>query len=256
MNLQAIRYRSLACFISILVLVATSSCRSSPEPTATPSPEPINPGLTLGVPCEPPCWLDIQPGVTTLQEAEAILQQYIEEGIVLSWSDHTQGECDDVGLVVWDVFTHPRYADGFIAFVDGLVFQIAISPPDESYTYTLGELVERYGPPELVSGESGGRCECHSYPQGERFQKVVYYLSNGMQLVVTGRVSMHGCMCPNMVVEWARFFEPMSFSELQPLLDPIYSPSDTPPPYTYCDNFLAFGVKEPLIEWHGFGSGY
>jgi hypothetical protein len=201
--------------------------------------------------------LDIQPGVTTLQEAEAILQQYIEEGIVLSWSDRTQGECDDVGLVVWDVFTHPRYADGFIAFVDGLAFQIAISPPDESYTYTLGELVERYGPPDLVSGESGGRCECHSFwPPGERFGMVVYYLSKGMQFVLRAPISMHGCMCPNMVVEWARYFEPMSFSELQSLLDPIYTPSNPPPPYSYCDLFLGIGIEEPLVEWHGFGSGY
>ena len=233
----------------------TSTGESVPRPTATPPPEPVNPGLTLGTPCSPPCWLDIRPGITTLEEAETILKHYSDQGIVLSWRDYVQGECAQVGVVVWEVSTHSRFANALITFKDDVVYRITVVPPNDSYAYTLGELVDRYGPPELVSHPQWNcsGCDTAREARGERIGLRLYYPGKGMMFDLYVSFLMGGCMCRDMVIEFGTYFTPMPFSELRRRLVPLDAP---PPDYTYCDNFLYVGFEEPLVEWHGFGPGY
>jgi len=261
------------CAMLIFGLIVLSACKAktspsvSPSPalTATPMPEPLCPGLTVGIPCSPPCWLDIQPGITTLQQAHDILRRYADEDIVLSRSIITPIECFNTDLTVLDVKTQSRFADAIIVFKKDLVYSITIQPPDTmplydseraSYAYTFGELVERYGDPERVSLFGAGCSECSKishWDAGLSFSSSVYYPNQGMMFVLNAPDRMLGCLCPNMIVVGGRYFTPISFSQLEPSLLPCdFEPGD----YSACERELMIYCEEETTEWHGFGGGY
>lgn len=67
----------------------------APAPTSTPVPTVVNRGLAWGVPCEPPCWEGLTPGVSTTDEVIRLLRELKQSGRVEAFS------CGDGGCAVY-----------------------------------------------------------------------------------------------------------------------------------------------------------
>jgi len=276
MHLRFEKYRLTFDTTLIFLFVLVTSCQSASTPTIYPAsslaphstpivkasptftPELSKADLALGITCSPPCWLDIRPGITTLLEGRAVLERYSDEGIVTEWEEFNLAEqtpelareCPE--LVIWIVETTSGFADAVITgnIASNKVHRINISTHSLHTSYTLGQMVNYYGPPEAVSNLDSdlcSNCSTASWDPGETISLRAYYPSKGMMFSMSAPLSMHGCMCPDMMLGSIFYFTPISLAEFLSL--PY-------PPNSICDSWLEVGIDEPVIEWHGFGPGY
>ena len=236
---------------------------SAPDPTAKPDVTPTattfpstveaDVDRTLSATCAPPCWLDIWPGITTKQQARATLERYSREGIVIDWIEMEWQDCP--GITLWPVDVNPHFTGATLVFELDTVDHISV---DLYPFYTLGRLVDRYGPPEFVSNlNSRGICsDCRTamsgWTPGERVDEMIslgaYYPTQGMTFSMEAPISMQGCMCPDIVVSAGFYYSPMTIDEFENLKEPS----------NICQAVVWKGRSgnEPVVEWHGFGPGY
>ncbi len=261
MHSRFVKRPFLVYLLFLLVLSLICACKPHPVSTALPTPtlDWLDPGLTLES-CFPPCWLELQPGITSLQEAKTILNKYSEKGLISGWQETSIGECpDSTWSQIFSVLgsNPPAWGTYFaIAFKNEQVYSIAIEPPENWRTYTLGQLVDLHGFPEFVTDYDLGDCyNCDIvYRESERVIGLrVYYPSKGMQFALTADSQLQGCMCPDMVVENAYYFVPVSTDRFRDLLMPWdVSSSDS----LRCQSEFKACCDNDVVEWHGFGGGY
>jgi hypothetical protein len=136
---------------TLIVLALTftlAACGGIDAPFAAPTPTHISPTNTLFYnpdlrrnpldtePCAPPCWQNIVPDVSTLEDVERIRRDELD----------TSGECltdigTDLGLVLCPG------ADIWLD-ADSIVDHIQLSP---SETITMGQIIDHYGEPDTAS---------------------------------------------------------------------------------------------------------
>lgn len=101
-------------------------------------------------PCKLPCWHYIVPGETTKDKAKEIVLglDFVEPSSVREMVD----EDSDWTWIEWDARS-PYTGNGSIGLIDGVVESIVV---EGRFDATLGQLVERYGPPERYQVDASG----------------------------------------------------------------------------------------------------
>lgn len=211
----------------------------SPQPTSTPIPTVVEPGLAYGIPCKPPCWRGLIPGKSTGEEAAQAIEQLRAEG----WAGHITG-----GVVEgsYHVSPSPFTSDDTIDVIieDNVVTQIRGSTL--LFYYSIGNLVEQLGPPEWVypTARTVEKCTCEEWrPPDEPMRNVPVYLlypSQGMWFLALVPLNGLGCVCPEMKVTVFSYHAPYSVKEILEKEHPLV---------------LQYATEQDILEWHGFG-GY
>jgi hypothetical protein len=140
------------CAIGVLLLAAACHVPSSgslplrQEPTATLNPAYVDRSLITGDPCAAPCWMGIQPGLATPEEAERLIASlpYVSN----ESADTVDSDWIDGGLatfVVHHCSFHPNAPCITYAVVGGLVVQLHI---DALFDMSFGDVVDALGPPD------------------------------------------------------------------------------------------------------------
>ena len=100
--------------------------------------------LPASEPCEPPCWSGITPGRSTEGQVRALVEQLPGHG-VSAGLEHGKR----VVLHYWNSgYTESRYRYNGIRSVDNIVERIELY--FDRANYTLGNLIDIYGPPHKV----------------------------------------------------------------------------------------------------------
>ncbi len=132
------RPRIFLAFVCLALLI--SACRGIPQsPTSTGNLDIGDGGLLSQVPCGPPCFYGITPGITTRVEAEQALQRYGLDRNCEYFDTTRDGgvrglACDAVGIVL--------QADS------DTISSIGYQP---SLSITVGDVVARHGTPSVVA---------------------------------------------------------------------------------------------------------
>lgn len=239
--------------ISLTVFMASCATRQtmilsvnetpSFQPTNTPLPTVVEPGLAYGIPCKPPCWRGLVPGQSTGEEAAQAIEQLRGKG----WADHIDGSAVEGG---YHVFPSPSTSHGRIDVVieDNIVTQINGSTL--LFYYSVGNLVEQLGPPENLYPTSRMTVErtCEEWePPNEPMQNVpvhLLYPSRGLWFLALVPFNGSGLVCPEMKVTTFSYYAPYSITEVLEGKHPLGI-------YTALES----ATEQDVLDWHGFG-GY
>lgn len=241
------RLRSGTVFVILFVTTTLTSCVGgypSLEPTYTPVPTVVEPGLGYGVPCKPPCWRGIVPGRSTRQEVAQAIEQLRAEG----WAYYI-ADGSSVGGG-YSISPSPFTSQGTIdVIMRGDI--VTVIHGTTLFYYPIGTLIEQFGGPERVWPLRAYMCSsCEEWePQTEStvsYPVHLLYPSQGLWFMMLVPESGIGCICPEMRVVSFCYYAPVS---LQEALENDYLAN-------LCTSSLKGVTEEDLVEWHGFGGGY
>ncbi len=240
---------SIMVFTLILVIFLITSCRGgSPlsEPTTTPIPTVIEPGLAYGIPCKPPCWQGLIPGQSTRQEAAQAIEQLQAEG----WADHIVDGSSAFGG--YSISPSPFTSHGTIHVTIENNVVTKIHSTTLLFYYPIESMVDQFGAPEGLYLVHRGSTICSSCEEWEPPTELemsspihLLYPGQGLWFLALVPMSGEGCICPEMEVVSFCYYSPRS---LQEALNDEY--------LTTLFVALKGATEEDLVEWHGFGGGY
>lgn len=251
---KVLAYVSKVC-LAVAVLAATGCSpgilRGTPEPTATPTQAPTavpthhcdaptrtpyadaSPELDISLlndePCRAPCWHNITPGVSDEEDVRAQLKSspFVKEG-TLGYGPTLIGE------VPVNVF-HWKARDRFynrITLSEEKVLWIDIWI---DHDWTLGDVVDKFGPPEGVYDG----LDCH---HGCLYYVRFHYPTQGVWLEsITDCYGGEGRITRDLRVSVVQYFEPTT-------LEGLCSEAHLVPP-EYTEDCLS-----EIVEWRGFFS--
>ncbi len=208
-----------------------------PDPTSTPIPTVVEPGLAYGIPCKPPCWQELTPGKSTVEEAMQVMEQLRDSERVYHIQDNLPWQ--------YDVYPLPATSAGVIhvTIEDGTVTRIVGTL---LFYYPVGTLIEQFGSPEELYLITKGGTACSSCDEWEPTEPTdmpvmsvparLLYPSQGLGFSILIPLSGLGCICPEMKVVGFRYYAPTSMREAIAEFDRV--------------------TEEDLVEWHGFEGGY
>lgn len=213
----------------LLVLISALSCSCKPDP-----PE-LDISLLTDVPCRAPCWHNIVPGVSDEDQVRVQLQgnPVVKKGTLMH-------EPTEWGGVQLDMFAWQARSEHYnrVHLRDGKVLRIQIRV---DHDWTLGEAVDKFGPPEGVYAKIYG----HEYTG---YVVVFHYPAQGLifdsnTLPIDRRVYLgdgKGVLQEDLKVTETTYFAPTS---LEGMMSEVYfySPEDM-------EDWLA-----DIHEWEGFG---
>lgn len=239
--------------IMLLAITLVSGCGAqpkwfppTPDPDSTPRapvPTVVDRGLAYGVPCKPPCWEGLVPGVSTESEVRQTLEHLSEIGQIPEYTCSPR-MCGIVGV--------PGVPEGWmdIHLQEGVVSRIQ---GDVQFDFDVQRLFDLIGEPAWV-GSNGwsNNCTCEKQDTVEPHWALVslVYPERGAEFTLKVRQSQGGCVCPEMQVTWFEYFAPVS--SLEGYLDYLqkeYAPGNTTPSGLWFQ-------EGTYVEWHGFGPGY
>lgn len=112
----------------------------------------VDKSILTGLPCVPPCWQGITPGVTTSDEALAIISNspYIEMESIERHGTTTTGG------VTWHLRAPGRRIQPGLSWDSGIVDMIRMGL---NFDLTVQEVLNKFGNPVVVSVEEGGQPE-------------------------------------------------------------------------------------------------
>lgn len=202
------------CFLPLAIISLLGACSGLPLFGARPEPQS----------CLLPCWYGITPGKTTYAEAEAILRS-LPELRDFSDSDWWWG-VSKRGWVKYGVLGCP--ARGTWGTEQGIVTWMAIELPT-SYPLTLGEIVERYGPPESYS--TYYITSPHGPPQSDYWSVTLDYFQSGFIVGAEARPERKGQVRPDLEVTDIAVFIPTTMEEYYRKNDLSLDPEFLPHPW-------------------------
>ncbi len=108
----------------------------------------VDNSIITGLPCAPPCWQGITPGVTSSDNALGILSNspYIEKGSIKQAGTTTSGGC------TWRWRSSGRRGQPGLSWENGIVDTIQIGL---TFDFSVQEVIEKFGNPEFVSVVEG-----------------------------------------------------------------------------------------------------
>lgn len=237
--------------------IPTIKPTESPEPPPSPTPVPqavqdafVVANMLSGDPCEPPCWQEITPGVSSREDVADIARQLEEQGVLQLAPGSTAFFCDAVLLMPDAEIGSGQLGHVEIGFDrDGYVSFLYAYYHERSLLYDAEQVIERYGEPEAIFAFDlqGSSCSCEewddSYYDHARLGAYLLYPSRGMTLVVEMPRAYRGCICPRFLVVDIYLYPPTSLVEAQ---QEEYTPVCAMNP---C-------LPDHILAWHGFGAGY
>lgn len=228
MKNKNIKIKQMIALLAFSVLVCCLSCSTSSTITATkitptitqtisPIPTPTPRNFLLDPACDPPCWEGIIPGVTTKDDAMAILRQ---NELVLPNSIELYNEHEKEAVQF--KWTNRLHGMGFIMFDDQeKVWEITLPV---FMTMSLDTAFKRYGEPDSISiiDYNNKRIVEFYYPdQGIGFTISLYSDSQ---------------IKPTSVLTLIFYFDPNNKNDLK------------------CHSFGCTALHGELIPWKGYGS--
>jgi len=131
-----------------------------------------------GIPCAPPCWEGVTPGQTTVQTAFRIWNAApsIMPGSVFT-EEHQSVDYHLSGSIFWGRTdgVNGGYAQYHGGASDPIIDSIQLNP---NGSFTLDEVIKRYGPPTHISANAGYGIE----GQGPAYSFAVFYHNYGIKL--------------------------------------------------------------------------
>ena len=240
-------------FIWLCFILGSGGCKSaakatpiaqSPVPTwPIPLPTIMDRGLLYGEPCDPPCWEDITPGISSESDVIEALERLEEEGRIKSYARTSDTH-------YWALF--PSGDTLNIGFVDGIVSILALGYNRLTFDYRVKQVIECFGEPEAYGGYSNfarDSCPCDDWDDSEIYNTYLddagylLYPSRGVAVFVGIPNDYLGCVCPEMYASPIYYFSPVSLADI------IQENDDSTPGILTWD-------KENIIQWHGYGPGY
>jgi len=208
------------------------------------SPVYVDRGLAQGMPCQPPCWEGLTPGISTEAEVRQTLERLQKSGQIPPFyatsSLYRIGEDWRGGIQIW-------IEDGRLALIDGAV----------GFDLDAQQLIDRMSVPQAVVPAQLGvttTCACeahhvsvtpsHWYGYDPNSGSSLYYPEKGMVFTIAIPPQDEGCICPYMKVTGFIYTPPMTTAQGQ---------------WQYWVNFYLYSAtihESDLVPWHGFGSGY
>lgn len=171
-----------------------------------------------GNPCQPPCWENIKPGQTTLQEVKEKLKQ---NNLVQNIQEVAY---QDRGQLSWDWIGTDR--GGTISYHAASTKQVTIIGPGFS-TIKFQDILDAYGEPNYVQAEVN---QPNEKGQAVSYHIFVLYSQKGFALAEGGNVKPS--LDSNLQLEGLRFFVPNSLEEILPI--------------------LSVGTSKTMVLWQGF----
>ena len=197
----------------------------------------LDASLLTDDPCAAPCWQNIVPGVTTFEEAQSQLETspFVRKGS-LDYHVAESGETHD--RFSWHGRSTKYY--NYLYLREGKVVLIDIHP---DYTLTLGQVVDKFGPPERVYvglGLGGNLLIAYlDYPaQGLRFTAEWPVRDRTERRIVDSGIAL---LTEDREIVEVAYFAP------GPLEDVLQNPHRYPPKGRV-EEYL-----ERAQEWEGFG---
>ena len=217
---------ALLSLVFVLSILCMAGCGIKTEPDKS---------LLTGDPCSPPCWHNIVPGVSTEDDVRRELEgNLVKRGLLRYRATEQNGVPLDV--FTWEV--SGKKING-IYLQKGQVLKMMINV---TYALTLGEIVEKYGPPEGIYARLGG-------PEYWNYLILFYYSSQGFSVTsYTSKVNPDqyrvrqgiGILSKDMQVDEVAYFAPTSLGSM--VRDVFLLDGDS------ADRHLA-----NVSEWQGFG---
>ncbi len=127
--------KTLSIFVSLIILFSLVACK----PTYT--------FILEDTACNPPCWNDITPGIST--EAEAVFLLKNNPQVINSSIDRNIDVRQETINIYWDFFDKPG-AYGFIKIRQGKVEGISFFPSYGKIALRLTQLFQEFGEPGKV----------------------------------------------------------------------------------------------------------
>jgi len=242
----------------MIVAFVTTSCAALRAETQTPVPFPsseltyppvptvVEPGLAYGIPCRPPCWQNLTPGKSTIQDADREMERLRASGWAYSVGGDYRG---------YTIRPSPDSIHGtiFIKIKDGMVDRIM---GNVLFDLPVGILIKRIGEPEALYVVGGGKCDSceggfsgNSNPIASELEENgrhnpvhLLYPTQGMWFLMLS--DRGGCICPEMKVVAFCYYTPLTIEEALGHLEAL------------CGAGLYNVRQERLTQWHGFGGGY
>lgn len=187
---------------------------------------PVDRSLLTDTPCAAPCWQGITPGVTSRSQAMAVLQEspYIRQDTL------REAGTEEWGGVTWEWRAQGRRLQPSISWQNDVVQEITLGL---TYDLTVGEIVNKYGPPEALSAGLGGVPE-HWYWIAD-----LYYPQRGLQFKAYTR-EYSTLFEPTTEVGGALLFVPMSLEERVTVV--------------FNDPAIVSRVISTIRPWQGYGN--
>ena len=205
----------------------------------------IDRGLAQGVPCQPPCWEGLVPGVATDEQVRRTLQRLQQSGQIPPYDEasgprrtmYRVGESWEGSIQIWT-------EDGELALIEGKV----------GFDLNLEQLIDRIGVPQAAIPAQLGvetTCACAVQHTGvtpdhwyANATSILFYPEKGMGFTIAIPPEDVGCICPYMKVIGFDYTPPMPSAQEQ---------------WQYCLSFYLGSMtiqESDLTPWHGFGPGY
>lgn len=193
----------------------------------------VDRSIITGVPCAPPCWQGITPGVTQMDEALEILSNspYIETGSIKRAGTDISGGC------TWRWRSPGRRMQPGLNWQTGIVDTIQMGL---TFNLTVQEVTDKFGLPEAVSAVEGGQPE-HWY-----WIIVLHYPSQGVEFkAYTSEFSKD--IKPTTEVGAVLLFSPLTMDER---IKEIEKGLSSPLPIDYFSDWKGYG---DVAELYGGG---
>ena len=176
--------------------------------------------------CMPPCWLDIQPGVTKREDVIKILRkrEQSKEGYLTLLED---------GIIRWQSLD--GYNSYFYAAQNEFVTKTEVDL--RSSSLRLDDLILTFGEPQKLDINN---------VEGGYFLATMFYPKKGLSFVVSGdkfdisTPNLKFYFNPDLVVLKGIFFNPMD--DISAMINLLYASNTAPSALTNIQNWIGYGV--------------
>ena len=205
----------------------------------------VDRGLAQGIPCQPPCWEGLVPGISTEEEVRQTLERLQRSGQIPPY-DEASGPRQAMFRI------GPNWEGGIEILTEN--GRLALILGEVAFDLDAQQLIGRLGAPQAVGRAQLGvetPCACtaehanitpgHSYPNRT---SIVFYPEKGVAFTIVIPPKDAGCICPYMKVLGFTYTPPMTTALEQ---------------WQYRTDFLLYSSTVPeadIAPWHGFGPGY